>query len=180
MPRLFVAIDLPDDVKDQMGKICSGISGARWVRREQMHLTLRFIGEVNDSQAEVIKPALVATKIAPFVMTLKGVGQFPSKGHPRVLWVGVSAPPSLTELQQYIEKSLVKQGFAPEDKPFSAHITLARFKMSPSPESVRQYLARHADFKSDAIPVESFVLYSSLLAPQGPTYRREAIYPLQG
>lgn len=179
MPRLFVAIDLPDPVKDQLGELCSGLSGAKWVKRDQMHLTLRFIGEVDNAQAEAIKTALSTLQSAPFTMTLEGVGQFPPKGKPRVLWVGLKAPAVLPGLQRQIEETLVALNLPPEDYPFSPHITLARFKMPPISKAMRQYFAHHADFHTEPIPVTSFVLYSSLLAPQGPTYRREAVYPLQ-
>jgi 2'-5' RNA ligase len=178
MPRLFVAVDLPDVVKDQLDKLCEGIAGAKWVKRDQMHLTLRFIGEVDEAQAEAIKAALSVVQIAPFSMTLEGVGHFPPTGKPRVLWVGIKAPASLMQLQRQTENALVNLKLPPEDHSFSPHITLARFKMPPAPEAMRQYLARHAAFNTESIAVESFVLYSSLLTPQGATYRREAVYPL--
>ncbi len=179
MIRLFVAVDLPDAVKDQLGELCSGISGAKWVKREQMHLTLRFIGEVERAQAEAIRTSLSTIHSAPFTMTLEGVGQFPPKGKPRVLWVGLKAPAVLPQLQRQVEETLVALNLPPEDHPFSPHITLARFKMPPTPDSMRQFMTRHTDFHTDLIPVASFVLYSSVLAPQGPTYRHEAVYPLQ-
>jgi RNA 2',3'-cyclic 3'-phosphodiesterase len=176
--RLFIAVDLPDTVKDQLGKLCIGITGAKWVKRDQMHLTLRFIGEVDDAQAEAIKAALSGIRSAPFTMTLDGVGHFPPKGKPHVLWVGVTAPPQLTQLQRQIENALLSLNLPPEDHPFSPHITLARFRMPPPPEAMRQYLAHHTAFRTETIAVESFVLFSSQLAPQGAAYRHEAVYPL--
>lgn len=178
MKRLFVAIDLPTGIKDELGEICSGIAGAKWVRREQMHLTLRFIGEVDDQRFETIKSGLSEVQAVPFTMRLEGVGQFPEKGKPRVLWVGVRAPNSLTQLQQQIENRLRKLGLEAADKGFTAHITLARFRTPPAPESMRSYFARHGDFGTEAIEVESFILYSSWLRPEGPTYQHEAIYPM--
>jgi 2'-5' RNA ligase len=178
MIRLFVAVDLPDEVKDGLGALCSGVSGAKWVRREQMHLTLRFIGDADDNQFEAIKAALGSISALTFAMRLEGVGQFPPKGKPRVLWVGVKAPPALAALQQTVNTSLDKLGLPPEDHPFSPHITLARLKTPPPPESTRQFFDRHAAFKTDAFPVESWILFSSQLMPQGSIYRQEAVYRL--
>ncbi len=176
--RLFAAIDLPDTIKDQLGALCDGVPGAKWVKRGQLHLTLRFIGEVETSQFQEIKTALKAVEAEPFSMALQGVGQFPPKRAARILWVGVSAPSALQLLQEAIEGALGGVGVTAEDRPFAAHITLARLK-TPAPLPVVQgYLARHADFQTDAIPVEHFTLYSSVLLPQGPTYRPEALYHL--
>jgi RNA 2',3'-cyclic 3'-phosphodiesterase len=178
MPRLFAAVDLPDDVKDKLTLLCSGMSGAKWVGRDQMHLTLHFIGEVDDTDFSAIKNALAEVRAASFEMRLTGAGQFPPKGQVRVLWVGVEAPPTLTDLQRKIEGALTAVGLPREDRPFSPHITLARLKTPPAPETIRQYLAQHATFSTEAIPVESFVLYSSRLAPSGATYHREGIFKL--
>ncbi|MEO8606856.1 MAG: RNA 2',3'-cyclic phosphodiesterase [Chloroflexota bacterium] len=178
MHRLFIAIDLPDDLKNDLGNLCSGIDGAKWVKREQMHLTLRFIGDVDDPGLESIKSALQKIQAASFDMHLEGIGQFPPKGNPRVLWVGLKSPPALNNLQRQINTSITSLGLPPEDHPFSPHITLARFKTPPHAESVRQFFAQHATFKSEPFPVQSFILFSSILAPQGPTYRKEGIYLL--
>ncbi len=178
MTRLFIALDLPDPVKDALGTLSSGIPGAKWVKRDQMHLTLRFIGEADEARFAAIKAALASVQAEPFQIRLKGVGQFPAKGKPRVVWAGVQAPPILTQLQRQIETTLLRQGLAPEEKPFSAHITLARFKLPPPAEPTRAFFARHANFQTDTIPVEAFILYSSILAPQGATYRREGMYRL--
>jgi len=178
MHRLFVAIDLPDDLKNALGKLTSGIDGAKCVKREQMHLTLRFIGDVDDSGLESIQSALQTIQSSTFEMHLEGVGQFPPKGKPRVLWVGLKSPPALNTLQRQINTSITALRLPPEDHPFSPHITLARFKSPPHPESVRQFFARHAAFKTEPFPVQSFILFSSILAPQGPTYRKEGVYPL--
>jgi 2'-5' RNA ligase len=178
MPRLFVAIDLPDSIKDQLEGLCAGVSGAKWVGREQMHLTLRFIGEVDEARYSTIKDALAAVHGQPFRLHLGGVGQFPPKGSPRVLWVGVPMPPELVRLQRGVEHALVQLDIAPEDRPFAPHITLARLKTPPPPESTRQFLAQHAPFRTPLVEVAAFSLYSSVLAREGARYHREALYPL--
>jgi 2'-5' RNA ligase len=179
MIRLFVAIDLPPSVKEQLVKICTGVTGAKWVKPTQMHLTLRFIGEVDEMAFDSIKQALAAVTASPFSMSLNGVGQFPPKGAARVLWVGLDAPATLFELQRRIETTLNQLGYPPEERPFAAHITLARLKSPPPPESIRQFLSQNANIHSEPIPVTQFILYSSVLAPGGPTYTAEAIYPLK-
>jgi 2'-5' RNA ligase len=178
VPRLFIAIDLPLEVKAELGKLCSGISGAKWVKDDQMHLTLRFIGETGEQQFKQVRDALAGIEGASFEMSLESVGQFPERGSPRVLWVGLKAPNDLRQLQQTIETTLLNLDLDPQDKPFSPHITLARFKTPPAPESMRQYLRQHMEFRSTAIPVKSFILYSSLLQPHGPVYRCEGVYDL--
>jgi 2'-5' RNA ligase len=178
MPRLFVAVDVPDAIKDQILALCAGVPGAKWVQRAQLHLTLRFIGEVDSSKFQQIKAALGDVRSAPFSMALRGVGQFPPKRAARVLWAGLEAPPTLTQLQAQVETTLNRLDFPPEDRPFSAHLTLARFKNPPPLSAVQSYMARHAALQSELFSISEFVLYSSVLSPQGPTYRREAAYPL--
>lgn len=179
MHRLFVAIDLPDSIKDQIATLCSGVPGAKWVQRSQLHLTLRFIGEVDTPHLQQIKTALASVQAAPFTMALQGVGQFPPKRAARVLWVGIAAPPALRQLHRQVEEALERVGLSPEDRPFEAHITLARLKFLPPPSAVQRYLSQHSSFQSEPILVEAFILYSSVLSPQGPTYRQEAVYPLR-
>lgn len=176
MPRLFVAIDIPDEVKEQLTALCSGINGARWVKPEQMHLTLYFIGKADQTQAEIVKFGLGAVKAAPFTFYMKGIGQFPLKGNPRVIWVGVQAPAELELLQKQVEAIVVKLGHQPAELSFSPHITLARLK-SPA-HDLRHYFDRHATFEGAEIRVSHFGLYSSNLTPQGSIYRREATFPL--
>ena len=178
--RLFVAIDLPETVKDQVESLCKGISGQRWVKREQMHLTLRFIGEVDSKRAESIKAALSALRFDPFEMALRGVGQFPPRRPPRVLWVGVRGPDALSQLAQGIESALVGIGLDPADKPFKPHITLARIKNKPPRETLQQYFREHENFKTDPFTVDQFVLYASVLAPSGATYHKQGVYRASG
>lgn len=178
MPRLFAAIDLPETVKDQLAGLCQGVPGARWVSREQMHLTLRFIGDVDNQRFEAIRQGLERVQAAPFEMALRGVGQFPPRGAARVLWAGVPVSPALMALQQQVASTLLDLGLEPEDRPFAPHITLARLKSPPVPLLIGRYLNQYAAFHTPPIPVQAFALYSSLLRPEGPVYRHEAVYPL--
>lgn len=177
--RLFTALDLPVQVKQALTALCTGVPGAKWVKPEQMHLTLRFIGDVDQAQFKAIQDVLGGIRCAPFEMKLEGVGQFPSKGAPRVLWVGVKAPSTLSMLYQHIESALTKISLEPEPRPYSPHITLARFKTPPPPATLKAFFNQNADFQTDNIPAQAFVLYSSTLAPSGSIYRKEAIYSLK-
>ena len=178
--RLFVAIDLPEAIKGELSKLCTGVPGARWVKHEQMHVTLRFIGEVEESTFVAIQTALAGIQAPSFGMRLKGVGQFPPKGVPRVIWAGLQVPGELRRLQEEVEKTITGLGFGEADHPFSAHMTLARLKTPPHRDTVRQYFARHEHFQTDEFPVEAFIMYSSVLGREGSTYRREGVYGLGG
>ena len=177
--RLFVAIDLPDAVKDQLDALLTPIPSARWVKRQQMHLTLFFLGET-DRLAD-IQTALAGIEARPFELTLTGVGRFPKrrKQPPRVLWAGIDAEPALTQLHHQVTTALTDIGFEAEDRPFSPHITLARLKTrEPLPE-VDAFLSAYRAFHTPAIAITEFVLFSSVLAPQGARYQREAVFALR-
>jgi RNA 2',3'-cyclic 3'-phosphodiesterase len=177
--RLFVAIDLPDTVKDQLDTLSTRIPTARWVKRQQMHLTLFFLGETDGIPD--IKNALASVKAPSFSLSLAGVGRFPQrqKQPPRVLWVGIDAESALEQLHKKVTTVLAGLGFEPEDRPFSPHITLARLKThEPLPE-VDAFLDTHRTFRVPCISITEFVLFSSVLSPQGSRYQREAIFALQ-
>lgn len=177
MKRLFVAIDLPDQVKGQIKPLLNAIAGAKWISDQQLHLTLRFIGDADEKQQQLIETGLATIRATPFHLALAGVGQFPSRGRPRVLWVGLGATTALTALQEQVEAVIRKSGFSP-DKPFSPHITLARFRNPPPLGSMDAYQKAHKDFKSEAFGVNHFTLYSSQLTSQSSNYHVEAHYPL--
>lgn len=181
MPRLFVAIDTSDEVKEKLSGLKTNIPTARWVRPEQMHLTLKFIGaDVPADRVEPIKSALGGIRAAPFELTVQGTGRFPGNPHkpPTVLWVGLSEPPELLELQRQVENVLKPLGFRPEKRPFSPHITLARLKaFKPVPELDR-FIEKHHRFMAGVVQVNEFILFESKLTPQGAEYTQEAVYPL--
>jgi 2'-5' RNA ligase len=177
--RLFAAIDLPGPVKDQLERLETRIPTARWTRRQQMHLTLFFLGETN--RLPDIKDALASIEAPPFRLTLTGVGRFPKrqKHPPRALWVGIDVNLALDQLHEKVTTALAGIGFEPEDRPFSPHITLARLKTrEPLPE-VDGFLHTHCAFRVPSIPVAEFVLFSSVLSPRGSRYTHEAVFALQ-
>lgn len=178
MKRLFVAIDFPEAVKAQLQPLCADLAGAKWVAQHQMHLTLRFIGDSDEKQLAAIQRGLARISANPFRMRLQGVGQFPPRGKPRVIWVGVEAEPTLNQLQGQVEQVIRESGFEKADHAFSPHITLARFRSPPAVEPVERYFTRHQDFKTKLFEVSEFVLYSSQLTPSGSIYQQEGAYPL--
>ena len=178
MPRLFVAIDLPETVKSSLSQISGEMAGAKWVAGAEIHLTLRFIGEVDPETFSRIRKKLSAVSSPPFALSLTGVGHFPPHGHPRVLWVGLEPRPELVLLQQQVEAALQQTGIAAEERPFSPHITLARLKETPA-SAVARFETLHAGLALPPFEVPEFILYSSVLTPRGAIHRKEEIYPLK-
>ena len=179
MFRLFVAVDLPEEVKKEVKDICRDLPGAHWVPQDQLHLTLRFIGDADDALFLAIKAALARVSGAPFRFALKGIGHFPPGKRARVLWVGMEKREPLLELQQAVERALTEAGVPPDERPFSPHITLARFR-DPFPGATASFEERHSGFASAPFEVDAFYLYSSVLTREGATHRREATYSLAG
>lgn len=179
MNRLFVAIDLPDEVREQLASLERGIPGARWIPPENLHLTLRFIGEVANDVMEDVAHALSNVEEPAFELSLAGVGHFEKRARPTTLWADVEPNPALNRLQGRIESALQRVGLEPEGRRFRPHITLARLGGSDGGR-VSAFLAAHGLYRSAPFPVEAFALYSSFLRPEGSLYREEAVYPLLG
>ena len=176
--RLFIAIDLPERLKDELAIISFGLPQARWVGPEQFHLTLRFIGEVDGALFRDIKSGLESVIGSPFPLTLDSLGCFPPRRDPQVLWVGIENSVELLELRKKVESCLSKLGIAPEQRKFSPHITLARIRKTPLTKVIT-FLADHALFRLPKFTVSSFHLYSSILTPKGALHRHEAEYSIR-
>jgi 2'-5' RNA ligase len=177
MPRLFIALDLPEEVIVALDRLCDGLPGIRWALPEQFHLTLRFLGEVEQGTFYEIGEALTGVSHAPFELALKGLGQFPPRGAPHTLWVGVEDPAgALVSLRRRIERVLEEAGLEPERRKFTPHVTLGRFRTAPPEERLGSYLFRRNLFRTERFPVSSFALYSSQLRPEGSLYTMEASY----
>lgn len=174
--RLFVALALPDAVASGLEMIQAGVPGARWQTREQMHLTLRFIGEVDGRDAAAIDDALSAISVLRLSLQLKGVGEFGGKSA-RALWAGVAPNDALLHLQRKIETAMQRVGLEAEPRKFSPHVTLARLRGTP-PGIVMDYLVDHALYASEPFDVGEFTLFSSHLSPNGSPYSAERTYPL--
>ncbi len=177
MPRLFVAIDLPAGTKERLSSICCGLPGARWIDPEQIHLTLRFIGDVDSTVFKNIREALTEVAGEPFPMQLEGVGFFPPRGKPRVVWVGVRRNEQLIQLHNRVDSVLVRAGLEPEGRKYSPHITLARLKNTPV-SKVGDYLTHFGMFMAGEFQVHEFLLYSSVLNSKGAKHYVEDGYTL--
>jgi len=177
MQRLFVAIDLSGQQKEQIGSICYGLPGARWTPPEQTHLTLRFIGEVDGSVFRQIKDSLGDIRSEPFILKPKGLGFFPPRRSPRVLWIGTEHCEPLLLLRNRVESNLVKAGIRPEGRKFSPHITIARLSEPSLPRTI-QFLASHNMFETAPLQVDEIHLYSSHLTAKGAIHQIEASYQL--
>jgi 2'-5' RNA ligase len=175
--RLFIALALPDRVAAALALVQSGVPEARWSTREQMHLTLRFIGEVDGREATAVDDALSTISAPCFQLTLKKVGQFGGR-NPSALWAGVEPNDALFHLERKIESALQRAGLPPETRKFTPHVTLARLKGTPRGR-VMDYLTDHALFASPPFDVRGFILYSSQLTPNGSVYRAEKAYQLR-
>lgn len=180
MPRLFIAIDMSEEIRKHLAELQFGLREARWTKYEQLHLTLRFIGDISAEKQQDIESALGAVKAAPFDLRLNGLGRFPVRGEPRVLHAVIEDCPPLYELQKSIEDALEQAGIERDRRRFIPHVTLARFKRTPTYAKLGRYMKTHEHFVTSPMRVSEFVLYSSVLSPQGATHTPEVVYKLEG
>jgi len=176
MIRLFVALELPETVRDRLVGLQGGVPGARWAHDDQLHLTLRFIGDVTEDVGHDVDDALSSIRAPGFELELSGVGEFGGK-NPRALWAGVRANGALVHLQKKIETALQRIGLEAETRKFSPHVTLARMRGAPR-EKVMQFLSEYGLFASGPFKIERFVLFSSHQGSGGSVYHAERVYPL--
>ena len=175
--RLFVALDLPWPLRERLALLATGIMGARWVPRENMHLTLRFIGEVPNWRAEEIDLALHGVRGRGFPLVVAGVGLFEKGGRVTALWAGVERSSALEHLQAKIETALQRAGLEPERRRYIPHVTLARLDQ-PANEKITGFVQRNNLFRAEAFPVDRFTLFSSQLGKETPVYTAENDYSL--
>lgn len=178
LKRLFVSIPLPGYAQDRLARLREKQSGFRWVPREQIHLTLRFIGEVDEALEGRICESLGQIVVEPFILPIQEVATFPVRGHPNVVFVGVArGHPRLFQLQHRVEQRLVQLGIEPERRAYRPHITLARTTKA-APETVYRYVKKYRDFEAPPIRVDRFSLYSSELREEGALHHEEATWHL--
>jgi RNA 2',3'-cyclic 3'-phosphodiesterase len=177
MYRLFIAIEIPDEVKELAAAVCRGVPAAKWVPLPQIHLTLRFIGDADEALFREIGESLEGVASAPFEVVFRGTGCFPGLKRPRVLWIGIEGSDRLLALQRQIEEAVVAAGVTPEDRPFSPHLTLARLR-EPCSAEVDKFLRLNAAFTAPPFPVREFHLFSSRLTPKGAIHTKEKTYRL--
>ena len=178
MPRLFTGLELPPDVGLSLSMLRGGLPGARWIDPENYHITLRFIGDVDDGLAREIASLLDQVRRRDFELRLDGLTSFGGR-KPRAVIASVPPIAPLIELQAEHERLMQRVGLEPEGRKFTPHVTLARLRDSSSSQ-VAQYLAGRAPFRSSTFRVGHFVLFSSRALTGGGPYVVEAAYPLAG
>jgi 2'-5' RNA ligase len=179
MIRLFVALDLPEPLRRRLAALQQPLPRSRWVAPDNMHVTLRFIGEVANDVAGDIDDMLARIAMPPFDIRIGGFGSFASKGLVRTLWAGVEKSEALGRLQAKVETACQRAGLPPEGRKFHPHVTLARCR-DIREELTRGFLAACDGFHGDTVRVDGFTLYSSRLGHEGSVYTPEARYPLTG
>ncbi|HTV88537.1 MAG TPA: RNA 2',3'-cyclic phosphodiesterase [Stellaceae bacterium] len=178
MLRLFVGIAFPPELKLSLSLLCTALPGAKWVDPGNLHLTLRFIGEIDEGTAADVDEALARLKARPFTLRLAGAGVF-GGGRPRALWVGAERDPDLVKLRDKVEQALIRAGLPPEPRKFAPHVTLARLR-DPDSGKLGEFLAAHSRFRAEPLPVTRFSLIASFLTKAGSLYEDQAEYPLTG
>ncbi len=177
MPRLFTGIEIPADIGLQLSSYRGGLPGARWIDPENYHVTLRFIGDVDERVADEVAELLVGIARRPFEVALEGLGAF-GGNRPRAVYATIQPTPALLELQAEQERLCQMAGLAPEGRRYTPHVTLARLRDTRS-HYVAEYLAARGDFRLPAFRVERFVLFSSKPSTGGGPYLVEEAYPLR-
>ncbi len=176
MHRLFVAIRPPERIRDLLIDAMDDSPALRWVGDDQLHLTLRFIGEVERPLADDVVAALARVRFPAFELAVKGVGRFEQRNG-GALWAGVEPRAPVAELSAKVERACVAAGLAPERRAFHPHITLARWNRRNA-EAVIAFERRHADLASSPFTVGEFILFESHLSRHGPHYKIVTAFPL--
>jgi 2'-5' RNA ligase len=186
--RLFVALEIPSDVRDNLAAFLKDMrklsgelaeKGVRWVRPENLHVTLKFIGEVAEAKLEGIRAALATVRsAAPIEIQIRGMGFFPDEERPTVLWTGLDAATNLASLAGAIDRATATQGIAKEKRTFVPHLTLARFAPPGLPEKLRAAIQKNGGRKFGALEAREFHLIESKLKPTGAEYTSLASFPI--
>ena len=174
--RLFVAIRPPRPIRDRLLAAMGGVSGARWQTDDQLHLTLRFIGEVDRHLAMDVHAALAGVRQAPFEIALAGRGLFEARGRPATIWVGLQPLEALKTLHNKIDRALSRVGVSPDTRAFAPHITLGRLKGGG--RQLGGLLEQADPLSSPPFTVDAFGLYESDLTPGGAVHSLVERYAL--
>lgn len=176
--RLFLAIPIPDNIAARLAMLETDVPGAAWRTSEQYHLTLRFIGEVDEATARDVDVELGRIVARPFELSLSGAGSFGGK-EPSALWAGVDAPPDLARLAAACETAIRNAGLPPESRKYKPHVTIA-YLNGTFDTDVASYLQDTASFRTEPFWADHFCMYASRSTRNGSHYTEEAVYPLAG
>ena len=177
MPRIFTGLEIPSAVAQSLAMLRGGLPGARWIDPENYHLTLRFIGDIDDSLAREIADMLNGVRRMSFELRLEGLASFGGR-KPRAVVATAAPTPALLELQAEQERMMQRVGLEPEGRKYTPHVTLARLRDTSSRE-VADYLSTRQPFRTAPFQVGRFVLFSSRASVGGGPYVVEAAYPLK-
>lgn len=177
MPRIFTGLEVPESMADELGLLQGGLTGARWIDPDDFHITLRFIGDVDERSANDIADMLYAVKRRPIEVTLTGLGSF-GGDKPRSVFIEVKPTQPLVELQAEHERIMRRCGLEPESRKFRPHVTLARLGREATSRGVADWIARRGLFMSRSFLVPRFVLFSAKDSVGGGPYVVEETYPL--
>lgn len=177
MPRLFTALEVPDDVGAALATYRGGLSGARWIDVENYHITLRFLGDIDEETAQDTALALGKIRRGPFDVAIEGLDAF-GGGRPRAVIARVAPTPAIVELQAEQERLVRRAGLPAESRKFAPHVTLARLR-DASPRAVADYLGLRGGPARLYFRADRFVIYSSRDSVGGGPYVVEAAYPLR-
>lgn len=179
MIRLFVALRPPPDIRDALADCQEGVTGARWQDDDQLHLTLRFVGEVERPQAEDLAAALAQVHAPAPHVALAGVGSFGTRGRADTLWAGLAPAEPLRHLHAKVDHACVRAGLPPDRRAYAPHVTVARLPRSlgAAPE-VARWCARHAGLLSAPFTLPHLILYRSHLGREGASYELVARWQL--
>lgn len=177
MPRLFTGIRIPSHIATQLTLLQAGLASARWIDPSDFHITLRFFGDMDNTQANDLTQSLNSIASKPFTIKLNTLGTF-GGNKPRMLWAAIAPSDPLSNLYQAHETLAQRLGFKAEGRKFTPHITLARFKAGRAPQ-LGQYLAEYNDYHPLTMEVTDFCLYSAKESTGGGPYLIEAQYPFQ-
>jgi RNA 2',3'-cyclic 3'-phosphodiesterase len=183
--RVFVALEIPSDVRGAIGALIRKLEpecrGARWVRPESVHVTLKFIGEASPQKVDRIKATLSGVRAAGTVrLQFRGAGFFPNERHPRVFWAGIGATPNLAKLAGDVERGLERLEIPRETREFHPHLTLARFKSEEGLPKLRAALANAGPLVFGSMETTEMHLFESRLERGGAVYTRLATFEFAG
>jgi 2'-5' RNA ligase len=178
--RLFIALTLPSAVRDTLAQWAQPLPGVTWTRPEQLHVTLRFLGDVATSAIDSLIKRLETVHVAPFILPVEGIGTFPPNRPPRILWIGTgSGHPRLFQLRQRIDDTLLAAGLQLDVRTFHPHVTLARCTEDAS-AAVTHWVHANREAVAPPFQVEAFDLYASELRPTGAIHTLRQRFPLSG
>lgn len=179
MPRLFVAVTPPVAVRAELAALAEPLEGVTWIPPENIHLTLRFIGDANDERQAAVEAALARIRVESFILPVETVGTFPPRGHPKVLWAGLGrAHTRLFQLRQRVDDALLSVALDLDVRHFHPHLTIGRLKENLDEKALARFLRRHATFEAPPFRVSEFQLYASDLTAGGARYEILRSFPL--